>query len=52
MPADLQNHLRIGWIRISEVSVKEAQEGDLLKKNTVYIAPGNYHLGVKKDGQE
>ena len=50
MPAGFTKSLADRLDKISEVSVKEAQEGDLLEKNTVYIAPGNYHLGLKKDG--
>lgn len=30
--------------------VKEAEQGDVLQKNTVYIAPGGIHLGVNVDG--
>ena len=31
---------------ISKVHVKEAEEGDVLTKGTVYIAPGGWHLEV------
>lgn len=33
---------------ISEISVKEAEEGDVLKKGWVYIAPGGKHMEVVK----
>lgn len=33
---------------ISEVSVKEAEEGDILKKGWVYVAPGGKHMEVVK----
>ena len=33
---------------ISEISVKEAEEGDILKKGWVYIAPGGKHMEVVK----
>lgn len=35
---------------ISEISVKEAEEGDILKKGWVYIAPGGKHMEVVKAG--
>ena len=31
-------------------NVKEAEDGELLKKGTAYIAPGGFHLKVKKVG--
>ncbi len=34
---------------MSELSVKEAENGELAEKNVVYIAPGGYHMTVKKD---
>ena len=34
----------------SAVEVKEAEDGDLLKPGTVYIAPGDYHMVVSKTG--
>lgn len=30
--------------------VKEAEEGETVRKGVVYIAPGDYHMVVKKDG--
>ena len=33
---------------LSEISVKEAQEGDLLEKGHVYVAPGGKHMEVVK----
>lgn len=35
---------------ICEVHVKEAEDGDLIEKGTVLIAPGNFHLLVEKSG--
>ena len=35
---------------ICEIGVKEAEDGDLLKNGTAYIAPGGKHLKVKKLG--
>ncbi|WP_040980147.1 protein-glutamate methylesterase/protein-glutamine glutaminase [Oceanobacillus jeddahense] len=36
--------------QISQVAVKEAEHGELMKKGTVYIAPGGYHMEVKSSG--
>ncbi|MCT1903770.1 chemotaxis response regulator protein-glutamate methylesterase [Oceanobacillus sojae] len=36
--------------QISKVTVKEAEHGELMKKGTVYIAPGGYHMEVKSSG--
>ena len=33
---------------LSEISVKEAQEGDILEKGNVYVAPGGKHMEVVK----
>ena len=33
----------------SLLPVKEAEQGDELKTGRVYLAPGNYHLEIKKD---
>lgn len=33
---------------LSEISVKEAQEGDILEKGHVYVAPGGKHMKVVK----
>lgn len=48
MPAGFTKSLADRMNRISELTVKEAEEGDILEKNHVYVAPGNYHLGLKK----
>ncbi|HNY12272.1 MAG TPA: chemotaxis response regulator protein-glutamate methylesterase [Candidatus Wallbacteria bacterium] len=33
----------------SQVEVKEAEDGDLVRPGRVLVAPGNYHMKVKKD---
>lgn len=33
---------------ICELSVKEAEDGDLVKPNSIYIAPGSFQMRVKK----
>lgn len=35
---------------ISEISVKEAEEGDILRKGWVYVAPGGKHMEIVKTG--
>ncbi|MGM0639858.1 MAG: protein-glutamate methylesterase/protein-glutamine glutaminase [Thermotogota bacterium] len=49
MPAGFTKSLAERMNRISELTVKEAEEGDILEKNHVYVAPGNYHMGLKKN---
>lgn len=49
MPAGFTKSLAERLNELSEVTVKEAQEGDVLKKGTVYIAPGGKHLEVLAD---
>ena len=31
--------------------MKEAEDGELIQKGTAYIAPGGYHLKVKRVGE-
>jgi len=33
----------------SQVEVKEAEDGDLIKTGRILVAPGNFHMRVKKD---
>ncbi len=35
--------------RLSKLTVKEAENGDIVQAGCVYIAPGDYHMRVKKD---
>jgi len=35
---------------ISDINVKEAEEGDVISKGCVYIAPGGRHLKIAKSG--
>lgn len=51
MPAGFTKALADRLNGISEVSVKEAEDGDIVEPGHVYIAPGNYHLRVKSDGR-
>ncbi|MBE5900592.1 MAG: chemotaxis response regulator protein-glutamate methylesterase [Lachnospiraceae bacterium] len=55
-PMVLVQHMPVGFTKsladrlneLSKVTVKEAEEGDVLKKGHVYIAPGGKHLTVAK----
>ncbi|MCM1282125.1 MAG: chemotaxis-specific protein-glutamate methyltransferase CheB [Muribaculaceae bacterium] len=55
-PMVLVQHMPVGFTKsmadrldeISEIAVKEAEEGDVLEKGHVYIAPGGKHMGVAK----
>ena len=57
-PVIVVQHMPMGFTKsladrlneLSRVEVKEAEEGDLLEKGHVYIAPGDRHLKVAKSG--
>ncbi|GAB4490571.1 MAG: chemotaxis response regulator protein-glutamate methylesterase [Thermodesulfovibrionales bacterium] len=38
--------------RLSHVKIKEAEEGDLIEPQTVYICPGGRHLSFRKKGSK
>ncbi len=50
MPAGFTNSLAQRLNDISEVNVKEAADGDVLKKGWVYVAPGGKQTKIVKDG--
>ncbi len=52
MPAGFTASLAARLNEMSEVNVKEAAEGDVIKKGWVYIAPGGKHIRVKKRGSD
>lgn len=52
MPAGFTESLAERLNGLSELSVKEAAEGDKLEKGCVYIAKGGTHLKVKKERGE
>lgn len=48
MPAGFTKSMADRLNEISKIKVKEAEEGDILKKGCVYIAPGGKHMEVQK----
>jgi len=50
MPAGFTKALADRLDTISQVSVKEAEDGDVIQPGHVYIAPGSHHLRVRADG--
>lgn len=49
MPAGFTKSMADRLNDISPIRVKEAEEGEVLKKGTVYVAPGGKHMEVKKN---
>lgn len=52
MPAGFTASLAQRLDEMSAIKVKEAIEGETVKKGTVYIAPGGKHMRVARKGQE
>ena len=50
MPAGFTKSLAERLDSLGDIHVKEAEEGDLLEKGTVYISPGGKHMKVGKSG--
>ncbi|OLN22771.1 chemotaxis response regulator protein-glutamate methylesterase [Domibacillus antri] len=50
MPPGFTKSLADRLDSLSEIRVKEAQDGEVLKKGTAYIAPGGCHLKLRKTG--
>ena len=48
MPAGFTKSMADRLNEISPIHVKEAADGDVLQKGTIYIAPGGRHMEVKK----
>ncbi len=56
-PMVLVQHMPIGFTKtmadrldeVSEVHVKEAEDGEVLEKGTVYVAPGGMHIEVRRN---
>ena len=49
MPAGFTKSMADRLNQISDISVKEAEDGDILQKGMVYIAPGGKHMEIKKE---
>ncbi len=50
MPAGFTKSLAARLDELSELTVKEAEPGDIVQAGLVLIAPGNYHMTVSKGG--
>ncbi|TKI71749.1 chemotaxis response regulator protein-glutamate methylesterase [Lysinibacillus mangiferihumi] len=50
MPAGFTKSLASRLDQLSEITVKEAEQGDILQNGVAYIAPGGYHLRLRKVG--
>ncbi|WP_082087900.1 protein-glutamate methylesterase/protein-glutamine glutaminase [Domibacillus indicus] len=50
MPPGFTKSLSERLNTLSEIHVKEGEDGEILQKGTVYIAPGGKHLRLKKAG--
>jgi two-component system chemotaxis response regulator CheB len=51
MPANFTKPLAWRLNAISPLSIKEAEAGDILRPNHVYIAPGGRHLQLQRQGR-
>lgn len=52
MPAGFTKSLAERLNNLSDITVKEAEHGDVLKAGWCYIAPGDQHLRVTKEGNQ
>ncbi|WP_404452641.1 chemotaxis response regulator protein-glutamate methylesterase [Virgibacillus necropolis] len=50
MPAGFTKSLADRLNTLTKIHIKEASHGEIIQKSTVYIAPGNFHLKVRKMG--
>lgn len=51
MPPGFTKSLAERLNHISKIRVKEAEHGDVLESGTAYIAPGGFHMKMKKNSQ-
>lgn len=49
MPPGFTKSLATRLNSISQISVKEAEDGEIIKKGTCYIAPGDYHMTASQN---
>jgi len=52
MPAEFTGPLAKRFDQMSEIVIKEAEDGDVIEPGRVYIAPGDFHLTVKREERE
>ena len=52
IPASFSARLANRLNQVSEITVKEAQEGDILQPGHAYLAPGSHHIQVKPHGYQ
>lgn len=50
MPPMFTKSLAMRLNSLSNIRVKEAEDSEVVKKGVVYVAPGDYHMGVKTEG--
>lgn len=50
MPEYFTKAFAVTLNRLSKIIVKEAEHEEIIKNSTAYIAPGNYHMGLKRIG--
>lgn len=48
MPSGFTKSMADRLNEVSPIRVKEAEDGDILKKGTIYVAPGGKHMEIKK----
>ena len=51
MPANFTKAFAMRMNSFSKVEIKEAETGDVLKPGHAYLAPGGFHLEVKRNGR-
>lgn len=48
MPPGFTKSLAMRLDSLSDINVKEAEDGDILKPGWAYLAPGDYHISINK----
>jgi two-component system, chemotaxis family, protein-glutamate methylesterase/glutaminase len=51
MPKGFTGPLSERLDKLSQLNIREAEEGDVIKNGTVYICPGGFHLGISRRKQ-